>query len=225
MVNLPPETTLSLPTFGIFDMDEIQSPPAHRSTPDDEQSGEISDTPSSERRRYQRGGRKNSEKGQRDSRMPPVPKPTMPEDEPAEGETLEEFNDRIQNMKAAKRNGEEETYDKTEPQTNGHHYEEHDEEPEQDAEESDAVCDKCKQKPAKKTPMAAPAPAPRENPFETGIRAFNVKRAQNSGGRPISVRASGSEKGKKSAKSKKKSKRKAKKVESSSEEDSDDDDE
>jgi len=59
-------------------------------------------------------------------------------------------------------------------------------------------------------------------PFETGIRAFNLRRAAASGGRPVDVRAtpSGDKKSKKKSSKKKKKKAKVEVKESESEEES-----
>ncbi|KAE9376654.1 hypothetical protein N431DRAFT_479838 [Stipitochalara longipes BDJ] len=69
-----------------------------------------------------------------------------------------------------------------------------------------------------KTAMACPECAARKQtaeakpptPFETGIRAFNLKRASASGGRPVGVRATASDDKKSKKKSSKKKKKKAK---------------
>jgi hypothetical protein len=77
------------------------------------------------------------------------------------------------------------------------------------------VCPECaarKQKTEQKQPT----------PFETGIRAFNLKRAASSGGRPVGVRTTTSEskKSKKKAPKKKKKKEKVEVKETESEEES-----
>lgn len=188
---------------------------------EDDYSEGPSDSPSAERRKYHRGGRKHSE---RESRLPPVPKPA-PNDDPREGETLEEYNERIrEELSQENQNGGK--YKEQDRPPNGEHHEAEGEE--QDPEEylleqSGTVCDKCKQSTGKKSSP--------ESPFETGIRAFNVKRAQGSGGRPIGVRATSSSKSKKSKKSATKKKKKQKKkaaeeeTSSSSEETTDEEDE
>jgi hypothetical protein len=170
----------------------------------------ASDSPSVERRRHQRGGRKKSE---RESRLPPVPKPA-PNDDPQEDETLEEYNQRIRMRNLNSTNRNEAQHEGDENQTHGDYYgvDEGDNEPE----ESGTVCDRCKQK--------TRSSAQPDSPFETGIKAFNVKRAQNSGGRPFGVRAtSHSAKPKKSAakKTKKQREKAAKEEMESSTEDSD----
>lgn len=151
-----------------------------------------------------------------------MPEPA-PNDDPREGETLEEYNERIRGgLNSEKHNGGK--YNEQERPENGEQHEAEGEEldPEEYLlEQSGTVCDKCKQSTGKKSSP--------ESPFETGIRAFNVKRAQGSGGRPIGVRAtsSKSKKSKKSAtKKKKKQKKKAAEEETSSsnEEDTDEED-
>ncbi|KAN0111119.1 hypothetical protein V8E51_007506 [Hyaloscypha variabilis] len=78
-----------------------------------------------------------------------------------------------------------------------------------------APCPEC----AARKQTAEPKPP---TPFETGIRAFNLKRAAASGGRPVEVRATASDnkKSKKKSSKKKKKKAKAEAKESESEEES-----
>jgi hypothetical protein len=171
----------------------------------------TSDASQSEKRKYQRGGRRKSE---RESRLPPVPNPEL-EDGPRDDESLEDYNERIQQLSSGGQ-------DEGRKQMNGVHDEAAEER--QEPVGLDTVCDKCKQKTSQNI-----SPETSFNPeqFATGIRAFNVKRAEASGGRPIGLSTtSKSKKSKKTAPKKKKPKKKAPKeeAESSSEEDSDDDD-
>jgi len=159
-------------------------PPIDPPLPDeysDVDSAQSEDDAATERRKYQRGGRKQSTTNHiRASRMPPIPEPEI-STEPSHREEAK--------------------MDQEELQLNG------------------TACPECaarKQKVEEKQPEREPTP------FETGIRAFNLKRAAASGGRPVGVRATTSEDKKKSKKSskKKKKKQKAEVKESETEEES-----
>jgi hypothetical protein len=72
------------------------------------------------------------------------------------------------------------------------------------------ACPECaarKQETAEKQPVEEKPPTP----FETGIRAFNLKKAAASGGRPVGIRAETSESKKSKKKASKKEKKKTKK--------------
>jgi len=85
-----------------------------------------------------------------------------------------------------------------------------DEDPEviQQTEKKEVVCPECASR--KRTE----SPKPAAKPFETGFKAFNVKRAEASGGRPFGVRTKSSKKSKAkySPETKKKKKKKKKKM-------------
>jgi hypothetical protein len=94
--------------------------------------------------------------------------------------------------------------------------------------ESLDFCTNCSAPRQPKPAATESKPAKQESPFGTGIKAFNLKKASGSGGRPIGVRAqSTSEKKLKRSKKSKKSKKKAKKAmdESDSDEESDESEE
>lgn len=135
----------------------------------------------SERRKYQRGGRKQT----KTSRIPPISESQIPE-EP-------------QHREETKENGVE-------------------------TELKETTCPECA---ARK--QAAETTKPPQTPFETGIRAFNLKKAASSGGRPIGVRPTSEstkpEKKSSKNKKKKKKKRKVEEKDSESEESSESEDE
>jgi len=148
-------------------------PPTSPPLPDeysDVDSAHSQEDAATERRKYQRGGRKqNTTNHIRESRMPPVPESDIAT-EPTHREELQ--------------------MDQEETQING------------------TGCPECaarKQKTEEKQPTEQKQPTP----FETGIRAFNLKRAASSGGRPVGVRATAENK-KSKKKSSKKKKKKAK---------------
>ncbi|KAE8445774.1 hypothetical protein EG329_012832 [Mollisiaceae sp. DMI_Dod_QoI] len=202
-------------------------PPTPESHPQDEFSdGQSEGSAASDRRKYQRGGRKKSTsvRQPRKSRMPPVPEPDEEDEqyERAERELIQDEPD--------------EAIGESHDDPSEEYYEEEQEQEQQESESSkrpahreaiitppakEVLCSKCA---AKTEPQEQEQPA--KSPFETGIRAFNLKKAEHSGGRPIGVRAT-SRSGKKSKKAKKsKSKSKKKKGRKASvESDSDSDEE
>jgi hypothetical protein len=178
-------------------------PPTSPPLPDDYSdvdSVSSDDDPATERRKYQRGGRKQSTtKVARESRMPSVP----------ESEIATEPNHREEvNMDSGimQMNGE--------TRMNGRINV--NEEPQKEK----TTCPECAAR--KQKAELAQQPEPKQpSPFETGIRAFNLKRAASSGGRPVGVRAtSENKKSKRKTQKKKKKKAKAEVKESETEEES-----
>jgi len=170
---------------------ETLTPPL--STNQDDYSDLDSQNSQTSRRKHQRGGRKKS--AGRQSRMPPLAQdPLMP---PEDYDDPPEVN----------HSDHEPVPEPAEPEKQ----EQHDERPE--------ICPTCSAK--TRTPSAESLKPSEEipTPFQTGIRAFNMKRAAGSGGRPIGVRSTSGKKSKskESKKKKKKKKKKNKKVESSEE--------
>lgn len=149
-------------------------PPKSPPLPDDYSdvdSAQTEEDAATERRKYHRGGRKQSTTNHiRASRMPPVPE---------------------SDIATEPKHREEGEMDQEDTQVNG------------------TACPECaarKQKIEEKQPTEQKQPTP----FETGIRAFNLKRAASSSGRPVGVRTSTSETKKSKKKSAKKKKKKAK---------------
>lgn len=154
-------------------------PPTNPPLPDDYSdvdSEQSEDDAVTKRRKYQRGGRKQSTTNHiRASRMPPIPEPEI-STEPKHREEVK--------------------MDQEETQVNG------------------TTCPECaarKQKVEEKQPEEQPEKQP--TPFETGIRAFNLKKAASSSGRPVGVRTTTSEDKKSKKKSSKKKKKKKQKAE------------
>ncbi|KUJ07576.1 uncharacterized protein LY89DRAFT_358474 [Mollisia scopiformis] len=200
--------------------EEMQNlPPTPESHPQDEFSAEGSESSAaSDRRRYQRGGRKKSTSARepRKSRIGPVPEPEGQD----EDEQYEEAERALIQDEPDEPIGEEEHDDPEE----GYYEEGEEEEEEQEAAspKNETLCSKCAAKTQQPEQQQQKAPSP----FETGIKAFNLKRAEASGGRPIGVRATPNTSGKKSTdskKSKKTKKSRKAKVESDSEEEGSDD--
>jgi len=159
-------------------------PPTSPPLPDsysDVDSAHSEEDAATERRKYQRGGRKESTTNHiRASRMPPVPESEIA----------------------------------TEPT--------HREEPEMEKEETQMNGIACPECAARKQTGEGKQPSA----FETGIRAFNLKRAAASGGRPVGLSTtSGSKKSKKKSAKKKKKKAKPEVRESETEEESSSDEE
>jgi hypothetical protein len=188
-------------------------PPSSPPLPDDysdvesAHSSEEEDA-ATERRKYQRGGRKKStSQTTRESRMPPVPE-SEAATEPSHREefSMEHGNTHING--GSRMNGKIKTTRV-------------EQEPEMEMEGT--VCSEC----AARKQQAAPAQqAEQKQPsaFETGIRAFNLKRAADSAGRPVSVRAE-KKKSKKKDKAKKKKKKREPEVDETDESSSDEDEE
>jgi hypothetical protein len=138
-----------------------------------------------ERRKYQRGGRKKTKP---ESRMPPVPEPQIAT-EPEHREELKMEEEKLPNG----------TSNETSTAT---------------------ACPECAARKQKEAEPKTPTP------FETGIRAFNLKKAASSGSRPVGVRtASESKKSKKKSAKKKKKKAKPEVKEESEEESSSEEEE
>lgn len=207
-------------------------PPTPESHPQDEFSGQESESSAaSDRRRYQRGGRKKSTSTRepRKSRIGPI----ATKEGPDEDEQYEEAERALIQDEPDQPIGEEEHDDPEEG-----YYEEEEEEQEAPSEpahrenvkspKNEAVCSKCATKIPEPKPQQQQQQQKAPSPFETGIKAFNLKRAESSGGRPIGVRATPSTSSKKPAKAKKpkKSSKKSKKAkaESDSEEEGESDD-
>jgi hypothetical protein len=156
-----------------------------------------------ERKKYQRGGRKKStSQTTRESRMPPVPESEVAT-EPSHREefSIEHGNTHING--GSRMNGKIKTTRVEQEQ-----------EPEMEMEMEGTVCPECT---ARKQQAAPPQQTEAKQPsaFETGIRAFNLKRAADSAGRPVSVRAE----------KKKKKKKREPEVDETDESSSDEDDE
>lgn len=206
--------------------DDLQSlPPTPESHPLEEYSDAPSASSTNSRRKYQRGGRKKSTstRESRKSRIGPLAEPT-PVDE--EDEAFERAERELIQDEPDEGIGEEIHDD---PEEEYYEEEEEEEQPQQPAHreptsppKSESYCPNC----AAKTQQAQPQTQQKAPlPFETGIKAFNLKRAESSGGRPIGVRAHPSSSGKKPSKSKtgkrpgeKKKKSKKARVESESDE-------
>jgi len=172
-----------------MDENEALTPPP--STNQDEYSDLDSQNSQTERRKYQRGGRKKGTG--RASHIPPIPQdPLMP---PEDYEDPPEVNHSDAGPELLQREPE-----KDEP---------HNERPE--------ICPNCSAK--SRTPSAESLRPSEEipKPFQTGIRAFNMKRAAGSSGRPIGVRATSGKEKKRNSKEKRRSK-KSRRAESSEEE-------
>lgn len=181
---------------------EALTPPL--STNQDDYSDLDSQNSQTSRRKYLRGGRKKSTG--RQSRMPPLPQdPLMP---PEEYDDPPEVNHSDQEPLPEQAEPKPAELEPAEPAKQ----EQQDVRPD--------VCPTCSAK--SRTPSAESIKPSKEipTPFQTGIRAFNMKRAAGSGGRPIGVRSTSGKKEKKSKskESKKKKKKKGRKVESSEEE-------
>lgn len=202
---------------------DLQSlPPTPESHPLEEYSDAPSASSTNSRRKYQRGGRKKSTsvREPRKSRIGPVAEPApldnedeqfeqaereLIQDEPDEG--IGEMHDDPEEEYYEE---EEEEEEQSQPQSQPAHRE-----PVSSSPKTETVCPNCAAKQKQKTQQKPPSP------FETGIKAFNLKRAEGSGGRPIGVRAQPtSKKSTKSSKKPKQSKKKSRKasVESESEE-------
>lgn len=92
-----------------------------------------------------------------------------------------------------------------------------------DQEETQVNGTSCPECAARKQKVEEKQPEEQPTPFETGIRAFNLKKAASSSGRPVGVRTTTSEdkkSKKKSSKKKKKKKQKAEVKESETEDES-----
>lgn len=179
---------------------EALTPPL--STNQDDYSDLDSQNSQNSRRKYQRGGRKKSTG--RQARMSPLPQdPLMP---PEEYDDPPEVNHSDQEPAPEQAEREPAELEQTEPAK-----------PEQQDVKSD-VCPTCSAK--SRTPSAESIKPLEEipTPFQTGIRAFNMKRAAGSSGRPIDVRSTSGKKEKKSKSKESKKKKKGRKVESSEEE-------
>jgi len=178
-----------------MDENEALTPPF--STNQDDYSDLDSQNSQTERRKHQRGGRKTNTG--RASHISPLPQdPLMPPEEydnPPDVHHSDEEPNPLQNE--AK---------KDEPQG-----------------ERPEICPNCLEK--SRTPSAESLKPAEEipKPFRTGIRAFNMKRAAGSRGRPIGVRTSSGKEKKGNSKEKKKKRKKSRKTESSEEEESETD--
>ncbi|KAF8850883.1 hypothetical protein BDZ45DRAFT_679510 [Acephala macrosclerotiorum] len=203
-------------------------PPTPESHPQDDFSDASA---ASDRRKYQRGGRKKntSAREPRKSRMPPVPQPQEDDEEDqyeqAERELIQDEPDEAIGESVedpAEDPGEdyyEEEGEEEESSTRPTHRENVARSP-----EALDFCTNCSA-PRQPRPTATESnPTKTESPFETGIKAFNLKKASGSGGRPIGVRAqSTSEKKSKKSKKPKKSEKKGKKPMDESDSDGDSD--
>ncbi|PMD14483.1 hypothetical protein NA56DRAFT_650808 [Hyaloscypha hepaticicola] len=180
-------------------------PPSSPPLPDDysdvesAHSSEVEEDAATERRKYQRGGRKKSTtQTTRESRMPPVPESEVGA-EPSHREefSLEHGDTHING--GSRMNGKINTTRV-----------EQERDPEVEKEMEGKVCPECAARKQQAAPAAQHAEQKQPSAFETGIRAFNLKRAAESAGRPVSVRA---EKKKSKKKEKEKAKKKKKKRE------------
>lgn len=203
-------------------------PPTPESHPLDEASDAPSATSTNSRRKYQRGGRKKttSTRKPRKSRIGPIASPAASDNEDdlfekAERELIQDEPDEAI--------GEVEIHD--DPEEEYYEEEEEEEQPQQSPEpahrepappkstKTENVCPNCA---ARQVPQPQQTQQKSPSPFETGIKAFNLKRAEASGGRPIGVRAhptsSNTKKTAKSKTSKKPKKSKKASVQSESEE-------
>jgi hypothetical protein len=194
-------------------MDETKAdfPPTSPPLPDDYsdmESAHSEEDAATERRKYQRGGRKKSTtQTTRESRMPPVPESEFAA-EPSHREEFSMDHGDTHINGGSRMNGKITTT-----------------RVEQESEIEGAVCPECAVRKQQATP-AQQAEQKQPSPFETGIRAFNLKRAADSAGRPVSVRAtSEKKKSKKKEKAKKKKKRREPEVDETDESSSDEDEE
>jgi hypothetical protein len=193
-------------------------PPTSPPLPDDysDVASAQSGDEGTERRRYQRGGRK---KKTTKSRIPPVPESQIA----TEPEHREAFTMDDEQIAAVPEHKEEVKLEEEERLSNGTAHEKPDavsKEAPRGVETSNGTCPEC-------TARKQTAEQKKPTPFETGIRAFNLKRAASSGGRPVGVRATTeSKKSRKKSAKKKKNRAKAEvKEEGSDEEDSSEEDE
>ncbi len=204
-------------------MDETKAdfPPSSPPLPDDysdvESAHSAEEDAATERRKHQRGGRKKSTtQTTRESRMPPVPASEVGT-EPSHREEFSLEHGDTQINGGSRMNGKIST-------TRVEQDPEMEMETQTEMEGEGRVCPECAARKQQAAPATQQAERKQPSPFDTGIRAFNLKRAADSAGRPVSVRAE-KKRSKKKEKEKEKQKEKARKKKKKREPDVDETDE